>query len=217
MTQPGQQQPIDPTLDRVIAETYLRVRQGRYEEAKERLAQAKTLAPEHPAVLEVEGDLFYAQGRYRQAERLYRQAFQGDPKNAKLEEKFATALVKMSEPEMLAKLGPDTEDSIWQRRVSRPVWASAILSAFLPGLGQLYNGDFLKGGIILIFSIRMILYNILYPLIHSFKDAREFNGIGEILSPFVQGTMLASMLFFLALMLYSVIDAAWIASNMKKK
>lgn len=145
--------PSNPELDRLLVEIHVRLRQEQYGEVKERLDKAKALAPDHPAVLEAEGDLAFAQGRYKQAETLFKAALQADPGNARVEEKFATALLKVQMPGFSVNQIPEDADSLWSNRVPRPSWASGLLSLFIPGLGQFYNGDFIKGGILVLVDI----------------------------------------------------------------
>ena len=103
-------------------------------------------------MLELEGDIARAKGMNGMAERLYRQAFQADRGNARLEEKFATALLKTHQHEYAAL--PD--DSTWSDRVQRNPAASGVMSTLLPGLGQFHNGDFLKGAAI-VFAWALLL------------------------------------------------------------
>ncbi|HOS44141.1 MAG TPA: tetratricopeptide repeat protein, partial [Armatimonadota bacterium] len=120
MSAPGGALPPDPALDRLLAEAFQRIRLDRYEEAAAKIAEAKALAPDHPAVLEMEGDLAFARRRYREAESLYRRAHALDPGNPRYEEKFATAILKIHEPELLLHDVPDDDvDFIWGQRRPR--------------------------------------------------------------------------------------------------
>ncbi|MHB9026889.1 MAG: RING finger protein [Armatimonadota bacterium] len=211
---PPQQPPTDTSLDRLLAEIYLRLRQEQFDEAQTRLAQAKELAPGHPAVLEIEGDLFFARRRYRDAEAVYRQAFQADPANAKLEEKYATALIKVHEPEYNMHAIPD-EDSIWGNKVKRPVTASALLSALLPGLGQWYNGEIIKGGALIVVSVMLFGAEISYVMqsySHLHKQGLPFS-MGGLFGPLFTGGSLFVIFLMLAVWVYSIIDAALVAHS----
>lgn len=202
--------PLPPELDRLISEIFLRVRQGRYAEAANRLVAAKTLAPDHPAVLEIEGDLAFAQGRFSHAEKCYKLALAGDPQNGKLEEKYATALLKVRFPAYLANQIPD--DSPWSNRVSRNPTLSALQSAFLPGLGQFYNGDLLKG--IIIFSVTLIIdFSVLHLIGNALYVKREQNI--PMLTTLSHGTSLVLVLLLLAIWVYAVIDAGHVAKSAK--
>jgi hypothetical protein len=147
MTTPGGALPPDPALDRLLVEAFQRIRLNNFAEAEAKLAEAKAMAPDHPAVLETEGDLAFARRRIREAEELFRRAHALDPGNARIEEKFALAVLKLHEPELLAHDIPDDDDVefVLGNRKARPPWASALLSVVCPGAGQVFNGDTVKG------------------------------------------------------------------------
>jgi len=214
--------PSNPELDRLLVEMHVRLRQGQYDEVKERLAKAKALAPDHPAVLEVEGDLAFAQHRYKQAEMLFKAALQADPTNARLEEKFATALLRVQMPGYTVNQIPDDADSPWSNRVRRPPWASGLLSAMLPGLGQFYNGDFIKGGILVFIDI--IFWRFVLNHAAAINDAIRLKLHLDEKAPiphdifihdFLHSFSIPMLLLLAAALIYSVIDAVLIARQMK--
>ena len=204
--------PVDPALERVLSEIYLRLRQGKFAEARERLAKAKDLAPDAPAVLEIEGDIDFAQHKYRGAETLYREALARDPQNSKLEEKFARTLLKVHEPDYAYLRAYD--DSLWSNRVPRKPIASALLSALLPGLGQLFNGDLLKGIVLIccdvLFGLAQLrhLSNITYYTIkkHTIPYAAVLAGL-------FSGINLLLTLLLLGLWIYAIVDAWMVAKE----
>ena len=207
----------DPELAALLTETRLRIRQERFEEAKERLAAAKERGGEHPAVLEAEGDLAFAQRRFKQAETLYRKAFAVDPKNAQLEEKFATALVKGLEPEFMTHLVQEDE-SFWSFRVARPLWAAVTLSAIVPGIGQLYNGDLLKGGVLLFFDLLCMSqsgYQFIRQLNELYHQHRNFPELSMVFNQALHGVNAWYLLLQLALSVYAIVDAALVAKQMQ--
>lgn len=201
--------PLDPALERLL--TTLRCQQGALAEAEQVLKTAKEVSPEHPAVLEVEGDIAAAKGMHTLAERLYRQAFQADRGNARLEEKFANALLKTHQHEYDAL--PD--DSTWSDRVQREPVVSAILSVLLPGLGQFFNGDYLKGAIlVLAWAILLIIayYVPVWDAMQLVKTAHStfFEALSRCL---LHGGNLIITLLLLGVWLYGIIDAAMLAKQ----
>lgn len=210
----------NPELDRLLVEIHIRLRQELYEEVKPRLARAKAIAPEHPAVLEAEGDLAFAQRRFVQAQQLYKAAFDADRSNARLEEKFATALVKVHAPDYASHQVPDDVDSLWSFHVRRPAWASGLLSALFPGLGQFYNGDWLKGVIILFIQIGIASSVIHHALNLADIMAKQFgvtdaqgqfiltaDHYGEFTSRLLHSFSIPMILLLTALWVYSIVDA----------
>lgn len=203
----------DSNLERLLWEARSRIKQARYAEARERLEKARESAGDKSVlVIELEGDLAFAQGRFLTAERLYKEAFALNPKNLKLEEKYATALLKMHEPELspLRKL----DDSFWSNRVPRNPVVSAIQSAIFPGLGQLHNGEWLKGLIMMLVTIFIFLAQ-LRIYIFAFYDNRAGStspftmAFGELF----RGVGIVLMVCYALLWLYAVIDAVIIARD----
>jgi len=216
--------PTNAQLDRLLMEMHVRPRQGQYDEVKERLAKAKAIAPDHPAVLETEGDLAFNQGRYKQAETLFKAALGADAGNARLEEKYATALLKVQMPGFSVNQIPDDADSFWSNRVPRPAWASGLLSAMLPGLGQFYNGDFIKGGILVLVDIifwRFVLAHAaginaaIRVKMHLAKDDSIPHDI--FFHDFLHSFSIPMLLLLAAALIYGVVDAVLVAKMMRRQ
>lgn len=215
MTTPGGALPPDPALDRLLAEAFQRIRLERYEEATAKIAEAKALAPDHPLVVEMEGDLAFARRRFREAEALYRRAHELDPGNAKIEEKFATAILKIHEPELLLHDIPDDVDLIWGKRRPRPPFSSALLSLLFPGVGQLYNGEVVKGWSLVAVGAALwttLIYAWCYAIVkHLPYDA------GTIIGGMFHGWYAFFTILFLLAWLYSIGDAFYIAYTLSEE
>lgn len=204
----------DSTLERLLWEARVRLKQGRFAEARERLEKARESAADKSVlVIELEGDLAFAQGRFLTAERLYKEAFAINPKNPKLEEKYATALLKMHEPELapLRKL----DDSFWSNIVPRNPLVSAVQSAILPGLGQLHNGEWLKGLIMMLVTIFISLAQLRSYIsklaIYRDQGTASTDSLITATATFFQGFGIVLTVFYFLLWLYSIIDAIKIA------
>ncbi|MHB0936139.1 MAG: tetratricopeptide repeat protein [Armatimonadota bacterium] len=210
--------PSNPELDRLLVEMHVRLRQEQYGEVKERLAKAKALAPEHPAVLEIEGDLAFAQGRYKQAETLFKAALQADPGNARVEEKFATALLKVQMPGFSVNQIPDDVDSFWSNRVPRNPVISGVLSAILPGLGQFHNGDWAKGGVLLLVDL-LVYSQIIYAVYKTLQAIKHQNlslPYSEIVGRAMHSVNIFLLLLLAAALIYSVADAIIVARQTRQ-
>jgi len=210
--------PSTPELDRLLVEMHVRLRQEQYGEVKERLARAKALAPDHPAVLEIEGDLAFAQGRYKQAETLFKAALQADPGNARVEEKFATALLKVQMPGFSVNQIPDDVDSFWSNRVPRNPVVSGILSAVVPGLGQFHNGDWAKGGVLVLIDLLVysqIIYAV-YKTLQAVKDQNLSLPYSDIVDRALHGVNIFLLLLLAAAIIYGVVDAVLVARQTRE-
>jgi len=211
-TAPAPPPPLDPDVQRLLSEAQLRLRQGVLAGAEQLLAQAKELVPEHPAVLEMEGDIAREKGMNALAERLYRQAFQADRGNAGLEEKFATALLKTHQHEYRDL--PD--DSTWSDRIRRNPAASGVMSVLLPGLGQFHNGDFLKGAVLIVAWAMLLMFVYYGPIWYTMalmKSAHTASFFDAFWSRLFHGGNILLALLLVGVWIYSIIDAAYIAQH----
>jgi hypothetical protein len=209
--------PSNPELDRLLMEMHVRLRQEQFNEVKERLAKAKTIAPDHPAVLEAEGDLAFVEQHYKQAETLFKAALQTDPGNARLEEKFATALLKVQMPGFSINQIPDDVDSFWSNRVPRNPVISGILSAVLPGLGQFHNGDWLKGAILFLFDL-WIYSKVIYVVYQTLRIIHKQGltlSYGDIVGRATHSVSIFLLLLLAAALIYSIVDAVMVAKMMQ--
>lgn len=220
MTDPGATPPPAPDLDHLLVEIHLRMRQERYNEVEERLARVKAMAPDHPAVLELEGDLAFARRRFKMAEQLYHRACELEPENTRVEDKFANAVMKVHEPEFRAHQLPDDDESIWSFHVRRPIWASAALSALLPGLGQFYNGELLKGGVLVFVDMafaRYVINQAWYTMDGIRKQLQLPEGQPGIpVSYFPQllhGMSIFVLMLLAAVWIYGIVDAVLVAKK----
>ncbi|MHB9133635.1 MAG: RING finger protein [Armatimonadota bacterium] len=221
--QPEPTPPVSPPtvlsaeVEVLLAEMYLRLREGLHAEVRTRLDKAKQLAPpDHPAILEVEGDLALAVNRLKEAEDCYRRAFQADPGNALLEEKFAAVIMKMYEPQLLTEVQalPDDADSFWSNRVARPVWAVILFSLPFPGLGQFYTGDWLKGLGLVFGGLIATSYSL--PVFHEVQTRLGHRpSLGEVIMGLFSGWHIALTLLLLALWVYGIVDAVLVARAMQ--
>ncbi len=141
--------------DRLIQQARLAKTRGQTGQMANFLKQAEQAAPNAPTVLEFIGDQFLEQKRYRDAQAVYKRAFDLDPKNVGLERKWAqsiAAVAPMGDPMMMSEYESMASGKI-----------ASILSAFLPGLGQVVLGEFAKGAAIFGVWAGMILWLYLIP------------------------------------------------------
>ncbi len=213
---------LDPTLENLFSDIRLHLRQGHFDGAHARLANAKEIAPDHPRVLEAEGDIFSAQRKFKPALEAYKKAFAADPKNAKLEEKYATAVVKVSMPSILAHTPIDVDDDAWWINPMVPPrapWQSALLSACIPGVGQWHNGETLKSLIIMAvagYSASWVGYAF-YQNLQALKNTHLSNGFFDVFNKGLQGANLIFAVLWILVWLYAIIDAAVVASEANSK
>ena len=152
---------------RLLTTAHIHLRRGQLVEA-ERLAQeARTKLPEDAEVEELLGDIRLAQGEFDDAQAAYRAALVKEPGRATAEAKLARASLRQSETQRKARIGvayaasgaalmrSGGEDDPGRRA------RMAVASAFLPGLGQIMGGAYVKGGIIAgVYALGWLLFSL---------------------------------------------------------
>ncbi len=121
------------------AETLLRDasllrRRERFGEAEEKCRQALALTPKDSAALEFLGDVLQGVARTDEALAAYKRALEADPKRSSAEGKYADLLTLQ---ENYSSYDPE--------EVAKNPWAATLLSGLFPGIGQIYNGETIKG------------------------------------------------------------------------
>lgn len=112
--------------------------------------QALELAPEDPIGIEMLGDLLVEKGNLQSALEQYRKAFAAQPGKAILEEKIARTVLTIAEEEQeraAAQLMLNSPVRKSERK--RNATVATLLSLLCPGVGQLFLGQHVKGGILL--------------------------------------------------------------------
>lgn len=151
--------PARPTRDYAAEEEYSRrvtaaniqFRRGLVAEAE---TAAKTLLAEKPgdaAVSELLGDIAETRGDWDTAIASYQAALLAEPKRATAEAKIGRAVLRRAEQQRQKTLGvayAATDASLMRRSGGeRSGWLVIAGSALCPGLGQIVQGQTLKGGI----------------------------------------------------------------------
>lgn len=133
--------PPDPDqlamAENLIRQAKVAQMRGNRDEAISLLKQAEAAAPGASPVIEAVGDELLAAGKVSEARKYYRRATLADPSNASAERKFAE-LVFRSEASAATAIIAESE-------VVANARSAAILSFFVPGLGQIVRGRVLTG------------------------------------------------------------------------
>ncbi len=175
----------------------------------------RELAPIH----ELRGDLLKSQNQWEAAQTAYEKSFALDSERAGAEKKFAETTLRIAEAKaiasgsMLGLSGEGFAESLAHRPPSKP-GVALIASFFVPGFGQLVNGQLVKAGICLgVFLLTMLALRlspdsaVLFAKMRAVvapTDARAQSLAHEALSP-----LLIGLLFLLAVTwVYSLVDAA---------
>lgn len=153
--QPEQEEPLPPPpspeqlaqADALIRQAKVAQMRGNRDEAISLLKQAEAAAPGASAVLEAVGDELLASGKVSDARKYYRKASKADPSNVSAERKFAELVFRSDASAATIHLA--------ESEVVANARSAAILSFFVPGLGQIVRGRVATGIVfmILIFGL----------------------------------------------------------------
>jgi len=198
-------------VERLLLEAHLLQRRGQSEEAMSRCRQALDLDSQAWEAHVLVGDILSAEGRPMDALEHYRAAHALVPEQASVEEKIARATLAQAERDWAREgigAGPGAEGG--SLGPARNPGLAALLSLVVPGLGQGYNRQLLKGVIIL--GVVVVLWVIvLFQAVASLHGLGPGNGVGARVDMF-QALFGVKTMVWLALILlvwfYSIADAA---------
>lgn len=132
-----------PGAERALAAAHVAKMRGNKAEADKLLGEAMRLAPNSAIVLAAVGEDFSERGQVKKALEAYRRAKEADPTNAKIEGRYAELVLKDSEA-MLFMSGSSAVESLASAK------SAVLLSAIVPGVGQIVTGETGKGLFILV-------------------------------------------------------------------
>lgn len=157
---------LDPRreeIERLLRTAHIHQVRGERTKARELLQQALELSPEEASIWELLGDYEKEAGNWQAAHDAYKRAHELDPQNATIERKYAEAVLQQTRMQ--------AQYQQWERALEgandtltppRNPGLAFLLSLLMPGVGQLYNGQFVKGGIILgIMIVGFVLFLVL--------------------------------------------------------
>ncbi len=185
---------------RQLTAANVHLRRGQTAEAERVVQDALAKNPDDAEALELLGDIRLASGAFDEAGAAYRAALAKEPGRATAESKLARVTLRQSETHRKETLGvayaasgvslmrSGGEDD--PKRRTR----LALLSALLPGLGQLFGGEFVKGGVI------ALLYILGWLVFSLTADRSSFGRL--------HGLPLVVVVLLTLDWLYAVVDAA---------
>lgn len=125
-------------------------RRLQWEEALKKCQEALALDSQSAEAHELVGDILQAMGNWDGALQSYKTAQALNPKRTVLEEKIGLVSIELDQMALREarreQLKADPSQLKWEERDPR---VACLLSVLVPGLGQIYNRDYVKAGIIL--------------------------------------------------------------------
>jgi len=132
----------------------------------EALVRSEGLPGKHVSpIYEMIGDMAAAEERWEQAANAYEMAHRLDPARLTAEKKFGEMAIRLADETAMASLAQDDTmaELAHSARGKRNPGIALILSLVVPGFGQFYNGDFLKGALFLIAWVLALILGVLSP------------------------------------------------------
>lgn len=198
-------------VERLLTEANIERMRGNFLAARRLIELAVQKAPGRSDIHEFLGDVYKAVGDLQNALECYRKARELDPKRRSAEEKFAATLLELNPPTVSEEIP----------FLPKNPAIAVILSAFLPGAGQVYNEQWLKGvgmGAVALLSLgyflrfyHQIRSSSVLPVIGQVQRQLEQASVGEILL-----LLLAGLLAF-CVWTWSILDAYNTAKGFQQK
>jgi hypothetical protein len=147
-------------LQRLLTQVNVQRMRAQIVGAKKTLEQALLVAEQMPPtaaapVYEMQGDLLAAEERWQPAKDAFEKALQAEPTRATAERKFAAMAVRLSDEAAMHTVqaallrGDDLSDILrGGRENGSHAGLAMLLSLFMPGAGQFYNGHTAKGALL---------------------------------------------------------------------
>lgn len=193
--------PAGDEVERLLTQANIERMRGNFLAARRLLEQALQKAPERADIHEMLGDVYRAVGDLSTALECYKKSRDLDPKRQSAEEKFAMTLLELT-PQKVQDETPYLPKN--------PTLALAF-SAILPGAGQIYNEQWLKGVAMAVVALLSLGYFLqfyhqirsetLLPTLGQVQQQLEQVSVGEIL------LLLFAGLLALCVWTWSILDA----------
>jgi len=186
---------------------------GDFEAAEKRCRQALLIAPGNWETHELLGDILLQRRRGEEAIEHYRLARAGNPQRPVLEEKIGRASLLIAEKDIMRLR---TEDLLRGKREELPrrPGVAALLSLVVPGFGQLYNREHVKGAIVVCAWLLLLLgaagaaLESVHGSVSSARPALSQFDLGVVFTVFFSRPTLWWTVIAVALWLYAIADAA---------
>ena len=167
-------------IDRLLSRANVHRARGEYIEAEDACREALALDESRLDVREFLADMLYARSQLDDAAAEYKRVLDVEPGRVTAQTKYAKVVLEIGEREYQKKLAQDMLENpqkyaTWPKH---PLLAF-VLSLLVPGAGQVYNGEFIKGGIIVGVFAFMLLILALAPI--EFKNL--LLNLGALLNP----------------------------------
>lgn len=211
-------------FDRLMTAANVHRRRSDYSQAEQLVRKALDIRPDDPEAREFAADMLFARGELDEAAAEYKRIFESDKTRTSAEEKYARAIVQISEGKRQQDLLQDMLEHPRKFRVpARSPVVAAILSG-IPGLGQVYCNQLVRG--VAMFLVAALSWLIFYALAPAMPDYSNFGdrmrdaiSATDRINYFMRNLGPGAILFLciaIFTQIYAIVDAAVIAEKTKK-
>jgi len=137
-------------IDRLLSHSNVHRLRGEFIEAEDALREALSLDESRVDIHEMLADMLFARGQLDAAAEEYKKILEAHPDRVSAETKYAKVVLEKGEHEYEKRIAQEMIDNPgkYSSPPQHPL-AAFLLSAAAPGAGQIYNGERVKGLIIL--------------------------------------------------------------------
>jgi len=206
----GLSQEQDRELNRLMALANLQRIQKRWVDAEDTCRKALELAPKFLPVHELLVDILQERGKLGEALVEARTALELAPDNAAIEKKYAKLVLSLGEIEHEKQLAMDMLANPHKYVDTSRNPTTALICATIPGLGQLYNHEFIKAGVVFGGFVLFVIVWALFP-----TPLARVSTLPDLFQ-YTNPTVLVFGFLMLLLYIYGFIDAGVSAQKHSK-
>jgi len=195
----------------LLGEAVLLRAKGRPQEALAKAQESLRVMADNPDAFEILGDLYSTLNLSEAAIEAYQRALELDPSRISLETRLAHIALKKGEMDYQRRLAQDIIAGRLRLGQKRNPGIAGILSLLIPGMGQLYNQQWLKGGILLLIYLLLAMKDI--STVARMLEASGSGDMFALMGAFFTRPALGWTLLLVGLYIYGVIDATIFATR----
>lgn len=193
---------VDARVEALLREAHICRMRHQFVEAEEKCRAALSLRPKDVTGLEMLGDLLAEKGSLQEAAETYLRAMEAAPGRASIEKKHARLALQLGEQQyqrQMAQMLLENPGAFSSPLPPRNPLVAFVLSSIWPGLGQFYNRELVKGGLVAAGAVLAMVLGgaALFRLVFAISGTRLApSGIESVFG-----------VIYACLWVYSVIDA----------
>jgi tetratricopeptide (TPR) repeat protein len=195
----------------LLGEAVLLRAKGKPREAIEKAQESLRVMTDNPDAFEILGDLYSTLGLSEAAMEAYQRALELDPSRISLETRLAHIALKKGELDYQRRLAQDIIAGRFRPAQKRNPGIAGMLSLLIPGIGQIYNQQWIKGGGLLLVYLLLVMKDI--GTVARMLEAAGSGDMFALMGAFFTRPALGWTLLLVGLYIYSVIDATFFATR----